>query len=214
MLTAILPYFPHQGFFHFLKIYDSDTEFFSFTPNFILNFHSNFCSKLYSRSLTYCKDNTEFLYTPLLASSISYFIQIASVFPHVLSLFQNPILFLFHLGFSWLWQLLSFPVFKTLSFDYWLDSLQYPSTVMSNVFLTLTQDLCVLRGRPQRQSLIFITSNQGYILWEHDLSVDKDLDQKLSVWQVFVTVKWPSLPSWLYCTLWNKVTLCSLNCIK
>ena len=76
----------------------------------------------------------------------------------------------------------------------------------------LTQGLCVLGGRPQRQSPIFITSNQEYILREHDLSVDKDLDHQLSVWQVFVTVKWPpSLPSWLYCTLCNKVTLCSLN---
>lgn len=83
---------------------------------------------------------------------------------------------------------------------------------MSKVFLMLTQGLCVLGGRPQRQSPIFITSNQEYILREHDLSVDKDLDHQLSVWQVFVTVKWPpSLPSWLYCTLCNKVTLCSLN---
>ena len=178
-------------FFHFLKIYDSDTEYFSFTPNFILNFHSNFWPKLYSRSLTYCKDNTEFLYTPPSASSISYFIQIASVSPHVLSLFQNPILFLFHLGFSWR----SFPVFKTLSFDYWLDSLQNVPYMGCPIFLMLTQGLRVLGGRPQRQSPIFNTSNQEYILWEHDLSVDKDLDHQLSVWQVFVTVKWPTPPA-------------------
>ena len=35
--------------------------------------------------------NTEFLYTPPSASSISNFIQIASVFPHVLSLFQSDV---------------------------------------------------------------------------------------------------------------------------
>ena len=114
--------------------------------------------------------NTEFLYTPPSASSISNFIQIASVFPHVLSLFQNPFV-LSHLRFSWLWQLLSFPVFKTLSFDYWLDSLQdvhHMGRPMS--FSCLHGAYGVLGGRPQRQSPIFITSNQEYILWEHLLT--------------------------------------------
>lgn len=119
-VTAILPYFPIRIF----PLLENMTVILNYFPSlqtlsstFTLTSARNFILEVWLIA------NTEFLYTPPSASSISNFTQIASVFPHVLSLFQNPILFcLIYVSLGC--DSFCFPVFKTLSFDYWLDSLQ------------------------------------------------------------------------------------------